>query len=467
MPRIATTIDQAGSRLDGRAGVVLFPLALLNVMAFSLARPGAGGPLAAAILWATCLSLLAAQRPRGLLSLECLYLLLLGLFHLGTAVPAALGIEELPEWMESSHFAPALGLFSAATCAFTLGACLRGRPADDGERRIAAESSLVMAGLGLATIGAIMLVAGALQLGIFSGPYDDYYVRARTTDVRVFGMGLMLFPMGMLIATVGATPSQMYLLAAIFGAIFGPLFVAGFRGHAIVHAVALATVWARKDARVARRLAIVGGIAIFLLAPAIRAARNRDHSFAEAVRKVQPLEFLTEAGGSMYPLVATHELINRDREPLWMGLSYRVGLDTIIPNVSLTFRPAWGRNDENNFAPLWLTERVDPWLAEHGGSYGFSAVAEPYLNFGWPGVVAFFVGLGYLLRAAEAWFTRDPFRAAMVAASFGFVLWTVRNDITTVFRAVAFACGVVLAVRAARRHVSSARLSGDARNRQP
>jgi hypothetical protein len=455
-----------GLRLDYRAGAVLCALALLNATVISLVKPGVGGCVAAAVVWAVCMLLLATEHPRGLLSLECLYLLLLGLFHLGTVVPATLGADvgERPEWLDSRHLQPALGLFSAATCAFTLGARLHGRSADDGQRTVGTEMSLLVVGLGVALVGAVLLVIGAQQLRIFSGAYDQYYEVALTADVRFFGFGVMLFPMGVLIAAVGASPRQMYLLAALLGAVLGPFFLTGFRGHAIVHGAALIAIWARKDLRVARRLAAAGVLGLFVLAPAIRVARSQEQTLAQSLAKVRPLEFLTEAGGSMYPLVATHELLNTAGEPLWMGHSYAVAVERILPNVSLSFRPALSRGIEDDAPALWLVDRIDPWLAERGGSYGFSAVAEPYLNFGWLGVLAFFVGLGYLMRSADTWFARDPIRAAPVAASFGFLLWTVRNDATGLLRAVAMSVVIVCVAWIARTYSSAERQAVSSRS---
>ena len=41
----------------------------------------------------------------------------------------------------------------------------------------------------------------------------------------------------------------------------------------------------------------------------------------------------------------------------------------------------------------WITYRLNRWKFDNGQGVGFSAVAEPYLNFGTAGVVLFFVFL--------------------------------------------------------------------------
>jgi hypothetical protein len=209
-------------------------------------------------------------------------------------------------------------------------------------------------------------------------------------------------------------------------------------------------VWARKDRRVARSLAVLGLVAMFVLVPAIRLTRSKDKSLAEGLRDLRPLAFLTEAGGSMYPLVATHELVTAKDEPLWFGRSYGAAVRAIVPNVSFTFTRAVDREEED--APgRWLTKRIDPWLADHGGGYGFSSVAEPYLNFGWIGVIVMFAALGYLTRTMDRWLGRSPYWGAVAAASFGFLLWTVRNDASGLFRPIAYSCLLVIAARFLRR----------------
>ncbi|HYG67070.1 MAG TPA: O-antigen polysaccharide polymerase Wzy, partial [Anaeromyxobacteraceae bacterium] len=70
----------------------------------------------------------------------------------------------------------------------------------------------------------------------------------------------------------------------------------------------------------------------------------------------------------------------------------------------------------------------DPWAYDNGGGVGFSGVAEPYLNFGRWGMVAAFVLLGWLLALGDRALARSHYGAALIAASFGFLLWTVRND---------------------------------------
>lgn len=125
-----------------------------------------------------------------------------------------------------------------------------------------------------------------------------------------------------------------------------------------------------------------------------------------------------------------------------MGRSYWMAVKRVIPNVALR----WRARPETELTPsAWATRLTDRWTFEHGGGVGFSGVAEPYLNFATAGVVVFFLLLGYAIHRFDAWLGNDPFRGAIGAATFGFVLWSVRNDVMELFRALALASATVLA----------------------
>lgn len=425
-------------------GSLLWTIALLVLFGVNAVAPGVGGPLPVALIWVACLVLLATSNPRGLLSMEALYLLLLGLFHLGLIVPVALGVEAdpRPEWLDSPYVSMALGLFTSATLSFTLGVRLGPSQEEEGEGILPPRSSLYWVGSLAALVGAGLLWVGILQLGILGGAYGDYWEQALSADVRFFGFGLMLFPMGLVIAAVGSTPRQMLALGLALALVTGPLFAGGFRGPLIVQAAALVVVWMRKDPRMARGLAVLGTVGLLVVVPGVRLARNLDTTLSEALRTARPLDFVLEAGGSLYPLVATCELSRT--EPFWMGRSYWMAARMIVPNIALSSTP--GRQEKRSLTPsAWVTKHMSPWEYEHGGGLGFSGVAEPYLNFGSWGVVVFFLLAGYMVRTCDRWLTGNQFRAAVVAAVFGFMLWTVRNEMLVVFRTVAYASLIVAA----------------------
>jgi oligosaccharide repeat unit polymerase len=376
-------------------------------------------------------------------------------------VSVALGLEEgrLPSWATSPQVGTALSLFTAATLALTAGVGLARARGTDTPGVLSPHPTLLAAGLIFAVAGGALLWTGVMRMGILSMGYAEYFEQGMRADVRLFGFGLMLFSIGLIVAAVGATARGMFGLGLLFAVALGPLFLNGFRGPVLVQGAALLAVWVRKDARTAKRLATAGLVAVLLLVPAIKVSRNAGASLSDALRETDALAFLHESGGSLRPLVVTCERLESSRDPLWMGRSYLMAARRLVPNVST----AWVAPTRRALTPaVWATMHADYWAYEHGLGIGFSGVAEPYLNFGAPGVVVFFVILGVLLAAGDRWLSAGGYRAAMVAASFGFVLWTVRNDMNPLLRTIAVACFAV-----ATAWVLSRTLAHRVRGRQP
>jgi hypothetical protein len=391
--------------------------------------------------------MLARSQANGLLSPASIYLVLLGMFHLGMVVPVEAGLAVLeapPWWMASPHVKTAIGVFTTAAVAFTLGARAgsSAAPRVEGAGALPPHRELFRVGAAVATVGAGLLWTGAVQLGVLSSGYNTYFERALSQDVRLFGFGFMLFPIGLLIAAVGATRREMVPLGIAVAVVLGPLFLAGFRGPTIVQAAALLAVWARKDRAIARRVALGVVAAAVLLVPAVRVSRDLGQGLAPGFRTLDPIQVLLETGGSLYPLVVTADRLESGKEEPWMGRSYAMAVGRVLPNVALRRSTPGARTLTPS---AWATMHADPWAFDHGGGIGFSGVAEPYLNFGTAGVVVFFLLLGLLTRVWERSLGGSPFRAAIGAASFGFLLWTVRNDAMELFRAMAFASATVLA----------------------
>lgn len=422
-------------------------IAILLASASYMAPDGAAVWLSLAT-WAVCLISIARIAPHRVLSLPFLYLLLLGLFHLGLVVPAAVGLgpEVSPRWLESPYLPGALRLVTLASAAFTVGAIwgTKGRHASQFVS-LSERSHPFWAAASVAALGFGLLAAGVVQLGLLFNPYADYWERALSEDVRLFGFGMLLFPMGLLLAAVWATDRQMRWVVAAYVATFGPLLVVGFRGHAIVHGVALLVVWHRKAPVVAKRAAAVAAVAIVLLSPVVRLARSWEMSFSDAMREAHPLDFMLEAGGSLRPLVETAALIESGAEPLWHGDSYAQGFTRLVPNIGTS--PSRTEDPFRRLPPNhWITLTVDPGAYARGGGMGFSGVAEPFLNFGVPGVAFVFMVTGVLLARLNIRTNQDLI-GIVSYVTFGFVLWTVRNDTTGLPRTLIYATVIVSAIR--------------------
>jgi len=269
--------------LGGSTMKVLQVLTLTVLLAVALVMPRSIGPVGAAVIWVLCVVVVARSQAHGVLSFACLYLLLVGIFHLGLVAPISLGLTRVdhPPWLSSRYLSLALGLVTTAVVSFTLGVRMASRRDDLArvEAHTEPQPELFLVGLLVAVAGGGILWVGVVNLDVLSSGYGTYFERMVTGDVRFVWFGLMLFPIGLLVAAVGATRRQMMLLTALLIAALGPLFFKGFRGPVLVQAAALLAVWAHKDRRVARRVGLVVLAAALVLAPSTR-RRSRQGSAA-------------------------------------------------------------------------------------------------------------------------------------------------------------------------------------------
>ncbi len=141
-------------------------------------------------------------------------------------------------------------------------------------------------------------------------------------------------------------------------------------------------------------------------------------------------------------------------EPYHLGATIPRSLGVLVP------RALWPERPES--LPEWYVRRFYPNVAEIGGGYAFSPVAEAWLNFGMAGVVMSFLAIGALLRAAECRLTAPmpPWAACLVAALLPWLFVFARLDSATMLKSIgvnvvavllaAFAAGRLLAVHSAR-----------------
>ncbi len=106
----------------------------------------------------------------------------------------------------------------------------------------------------------------------------------------------------------------------------------------------------------------------------------------------------------------------------------------VIPNIGLSRSGGIWRDTIRAAArPVGHLHRSAPWTYAAFGGLGFSAIAEPYLNFGVTGVVVYFLGLGLALGRLDLVLAHAPARRTLALAALVFMplLLTVRNDFQT------------------------------------
>jgi hypothetical protein len=222
----------------------------------------------------------------------------------------------------------------------------------------------------------------------------------------------------------------------------------GFRGYALVPAITVFAVLHKRGLRLPRIAYMIGVPALLTIIPlvrAVRADRLADRGISSRLAITAPLAAIEEMGGSLRALVHTVEFLENER--FRWGRSYWQALESAVPNVSFAWRGGEYLPLEHLPPSHWMTLQAAPHTYRAHGGLGFSAVAEPYMNFGVLGVAAYFFLLAAFLVAIYRWDAAQPTRMALWAVVLGPLLWTVRNDFHGFFRPVLLGIACIAVAR--------------------
>jgi hypothetical protein len=390
----------------------------------------------------------------------------LAAFHLGLIVPWTAGLVEAPVWLPTVP--PAL-LERTLLCVLLAFCCLelgllsgwkglgphgvwRGAPL----RAQRQPSAFYSGGIAVAALASAAAATNIWWIGIERFLSQSYgYELFATTDSRLLQMGLFwLLPAAALVAFGGARPgveTKGALGLATF--VVFVLLWAGDRSGAMSFLGASAAVWTYRRGPLSRRLVLPSVLVLAGLMPMVAAVRQlprRDVSVAaigRAAVAASPLAASSEMGSSVRVLIETLRRVPEE-SPYRRGQSYWGALRRVVPNVGLsTAQDDW--NDPETMPPNhWITYVVAPWTYASFGGLGFSAVAEPYLNFGVAGIVGYFLALGWALGRVDVLLVRRPSRrnVVLVAIVLMPLLVTARNDFHNFLRPALWGMAVVVVI---------------------
>lgn len=138
---------------------------------------------------------------------------------------------------------------------------------------------------------------------------------------------------------------------------------------------------------------------------------------------------ISEMGGSMYPMIATMEMVPSIHDYRY-GTSYLYSLSSVIPNLGFwDLHPAMKYGNLND----WLQKTMS---LDYGP--GYSIVAEAYINFGDFGFLIM-IFLGYCFASILSIDIKDKRNPLLLVISFIFcflIIKTVRNSFLTTVRSI-------------------------------
>ena len=293
----------------------------------------------------------------------------------------------------------------------------------------------------------LVTVIGAIQVAK-SGGYGSLYEQQAVTGIAASAIIIadFIFPGVFLTIAGGKRKPKLRIFAVVYLLLYTCAKLAiGTRGAAVMPLLAMMWLWDSVVRPLPRTLLIVvAAVMLIVVLPVVGASRNEVTGV-----DLLSIEFLSKTlTGVNNPLVAsihemgfsattigwTMELVPKVR-PFALGMTILVGILTLIPNVFSAGRHPALTMSGYDIPDFWLAAEIDKEFADRGGSFGFSFIAEAYLNFGWFGIILMGV-IGFFFAKFVQWAVRDrdPLKMAIIAIFVSFFLFYPRGSSQMIFR---------------------------------
>jgi hypothetical protein len=391
-------------------------------------------------------------------SAPMIYLSILSLFHLGLIVPWALGIYDISRVPSFTPYglSRSIALIDYSIVAFHIGIILalsRKKPAILLSQSLTEteDKNVYVGGCVLLAAGIAIFVVGLIgldPLGYFRLTYSETYRLRAESDPRLFGSGMTVAFIGLSIAAAGASRRRFRVVSIVGTAWLGSLMYLGFRGPTVIATVIVYIIARKKGLRISPLALIAAAAILLVILPVLHGSRElplNDRLAHISLNDFNILDAPAEMGMSIRPLVETVDILGP--HDLRFGRTYWIAIKGIVPNLALHWEASSTTSDADLPPNHWITAIVDPWTYKNNGGMGFSAIAEPYMNFGIPGVIAYFFLLSFFLIYLEQISIRNAYALAAWALILGPLLWTTRNDFTNFFRPAVWGLLTLAAVK--------------------
>jgi oligosaccharide repeat unit polymerase len=415
------------------ASLVLFVWASIQIARFDSATvTNTFAVSLAALLWLVIYVVSTTSAFGTPYLLTTAYILALVVFHFGLIAQDGFGIVSVADyrgnfgrWITLGGFytnlaLACLGFAFAATCIVSSPSPPISREA---ATRLVAHNLTRLHGLGIGLCFAslVFLAIGIMQVGNILS-YDRVTLFYGGMDIRGIGVFNWVAPSAAVALVISSQTRRQKRWSYCIGLVtFGLFLLSGNRSMAYFPLLVGVVLWVKSGRKIPILMAT--GLAVLALAMipvlgALRTERAYENISLDAIvdssAGVNVGTGLAEMGGSAGILAITLQAIPAE-EPYRLGTSYLGYLRNMIPNVGLHYdlskdsREIIHRNGSLEEGLLrvspstWASVKVlgiDETLYQHSG-VGFSAVAEPYFNFGYLGVVGFFVLMGFFLARME------------------------------------------------------------------
>lgn len=411
------------------------------------------------------------------------FLLVLVLFHLSHIFVHALDIERFAPFIRGDMMIwyikggwcilMAVGSYGIGVALGLLNGGYRFRPAS--EATIERNYELVYwCGLGLIVASLVAILHLVLTVGnIFAHSRAEIF--GGVGDTRGFGFALFILPSGLLLLAVSARTAKRKAYALGLSVVVS-LFILflGYRSSAMFPGLIGIILWRKSGKRIPVVLLVGALVFVLLVIPVIKHLRQMGaYNQIDAADLAASFEQSEGVGDVFIELGAIAGVVSNvlkwvpsESDFRW-GHSYARAFWESVPNLGLSIskssRDLQGMNGNKALAveelrpPEWYIYKYNRWMFETGGGGGFSAVAEAYFNFGYPGVVIVFILFGYfLVRIDVSRFELSPTLMVFCCIGLWPLLTTIRNDFSCFVKPAMFAAiAVLLWLLATKWHVNA------------
>lgn len=311
------------------------------------------------------------------------------------------------------------------------------------------ERNAVRLGYILLAIGVVpaLLLFRANISDVLSFGYMGLYRREARTSIGAweFILSQCILPGVFLLAAGGAKASRTRWFSLFVISTYVLLnYFLGYRGFATAALAAYAWVWHTRVRRLpAFPMLAVSCLLLFAVFPMIRFYRSdigeERLQWGSLTRSLQRIDnpaiySISEMGGSMKTVAYTMQLVP-SITPYEHGASYAFALLTLIPNI---FGTPVHPTIAHGIPSTWLIQTIDPMTANASGGWGYSFLAEAYLNFGWAGVCLIVLPLGWAFASLQFWAERKNSATASgaMAVVLFFMLIYARAETANIVRGI-------------------------------
>lgn len=284
------------------------------------------------------------------------------------------------------------------------------------------------------------------------------------TDVAGRGLGafLMVFPGAVVALVIGASNSRQRLFAWCLAASAVLLIIwSGYRSQVFYPILLGGVLLVKTGRRIPWWITASVIFVIIILIPAISVFRTLEYGridtnvIEESINATSAEDGFVQLGGTLTAVATTLQVIP-EKADYQYGWSYVLGIWRSIPNISSEMETSMRlegfqkqKIDPKAIFDLspsdWLTFLINPWAYQKGHGVGFSAISEPYINFGLPGVLLYFTFIGYVLgRLDTAFLLHYPWVLLMCSTTGWAFLRTTRNTFENFTKPVIFTLVIVL-----------------------